>query len=89
MEEHRTEIYKLVEATTPMRRDIWDSAEAASKWMKSRVPWKTWDPRVFEIYVVCTFLILRAMTRPTLFFDSRNTGYSPYRHLTTPITTPA
>jgi hypothetical protein len=55
MEEQRTEIYKLVEATTPMRRDIWDSREAAKKWMKSRLPWAAWDPRVFEIYVVRAF----------------------------------
>jgi len=55
LEEHHTEIYKLVQVTTPVRRDIWDSREAAIKWMKARVPWAAWDPRVFDIYVVRAF----------------------------------
>ncbi|KAF8229948.1 hypothetical protein L208DRAFT_144014 [Tricholoma matsutake] len=77
MEEHRTEIYKLVEATTPMRRDIWDSAEAASKWMKSRVPWKTWDPRVFEIYVKYGLQPL-----PTPYYPDNHSGVTLTTHKT-------
>lgn len=52
MEGRETEIYKLVEATTPLRRDIWASHEAAAQWLKSRPPWGTWDERVFDLYVV-------------------------------------
>jgi hypothetical protein len=52
MEGRETEIYKLVEATTPLRRDIWASREAAEQWLKSRPPWGTWDQRVFDLYVV-------------------------------------
>jgi hypothetical protein len=52
MEEHRTEIYKLVQDTTPLRRDIWDSRETAANWLRKRLPWAAWDPRVFDVYVV-------------------------------------
>jgi len=46
-----TEVYKLVAAMTPVRRDIWASREAAAKWMRARPPCATWDQRVFDIYV--------------------------------------
>jgi hypothetical protein len=55
MEEYRTDMFKLIQANTPIRRDIWDSREAAIKWMKSRQPWAAWDPRVFDIFTVCAF----------------------------------
>ncbi|GLB40672.1 putative alpha/beta hydrolase family protein [Lyophyllum shimeji] len=46
-----TEVYKLVAAMTPLRRDLWASREAAARWMRARPPFATWDERVFEIYV--------------------------------------
>lgn len=52
MEYQENEMYKLVAAMTPLRRDIWASHEAAIEWMKVRPPFNMWDPRVFDIYVV-------------------------------------
>ena len=68
--EDRTEIYKLVEAMTPIRRDIWSTREAAIKWMKSRLPFASWDPRVFDIYAVCMLNLPPHLTTP----DSISTG---------------
>jgi hypothetical protein len=45
-------MYKMVEATTPVRRDQWESKESASKWMRQRQPWKTWDERTFKQFIV-------------------------------------
>lgn len=52
MVDRQTEIYKLVEATTPLRRDIWPTQEAARTWLQARPPWGTWDPRVLDVYTV-------------------------------------
>ncbi|PPQ72403.1 hypothetical protein CVT26_003796 [Gymnopilus dilepis] len=46
-----SEIYKMVETMTPIRKDVWKSPEDASKWLKARVPWGSWDERVFDSYV--------------------------------------
>jgi len=46
-----SEIYKMVEVMTPVRKDIWKSVEDASKWLKARVPWGSWGERVFDAYV--------------------------------------
>lgn len=53
-----SEIYKMVEVMTPVRKDIWKSVEDASKWLKARVPWGSWDERVFDAYVVSSQLIV-------------------------------
>ncbi|KAG6826676.1 hypothetical protein H0H87_006724, partial [Tephrocybe sp. NHM501043] len=50
MQEQETEMYKLVRAMTPERKDRWASREAAIKWMQARPPWTSWDPRVFHVY---------------------------------------
>jgi hypothetical protein len=47
-----SEVYKMVSEMTPVRKDIWKSCEDASKWLKKRLPWGSWDDRVFEAYVV-------------------------------------
>jgi hypothetical protein len=53
---------------TSVRRDTWDSREAAFNWFKKRLPWKVWDPRVIRLLTVCLllwlrFLILSSATR--------------------------
>ncbi|KAG6809545.1 hypothetical protein H0H92_015843 [Tricholoma furcatifolium] len=50
MKEQESEMYKLVRAMTPLRKDIWASRDAATKWMQTRLPWSAWDRRVFDIY---------------------------------------
>ena len=44
-----TELYKLIEATTPIRKDIWKDFETASQWLRDRL---SWDKRVLDIYIV-------------------------------------
>ncbi|KAJ7628804.1 alpha/beta-hydrolase [Roridomyces roridus] len=34
-----------------IRRDTWDSREAAHKWMQTRFPWNMWDPRVLRAHI--------------------------------------
>lgn len=57
------------------KRDIWPSREAAHEWMSHRSPWKRWDPRVLEAYVV--------RFPPTLY--STRYAHSPERRLTSEI----
>lgn len=38
---------------TKNRRDIWPSKKEALEWFAARRPWKTWDRRALEAYVVC------------------------------------
>ncbi|KAF5382078.1 hypothetical protein D9615_004232 [Tricholomella constricta] len=33
------------------RRDTWPDRETAAAYFRRRLPWKSWDPRVFDIYV--------------------------------------
>ena len=35
------------------RKDIWPSREDAHQWLAKRLPYKTWDPRILQLYVVC------------------------------------
>lgn len=35
-----------------MRKDIWPSRAAAREWFAKRVPWKRWDPRALDLYIV-------------------------------------
>lgn len=39
----------LLVSATSVRRDTWDSREAAFNWFKERLPWKVWDPRVIRL----------------------------------------
>ncbi|KAG6864013.1 hypothetical protein C0991_001093 [Blastosporella zonata] len=50
MQGRETEMYKLVAAMTPVRKDKWPSREAAISWMQARPPWSAWDQRVFDVY---------------------------------------
>ena len=34
------------------RRDIWSSREEAREWFAKRSPWKRWDKRVFDLFIV-------------------------------------
>ncbi|KAG5653239.1 hypothetical protein H0H81_001622 [Sphagnurus paluster] len=33
------------------RRDTWPNEEAAAAYLRRRLPWKSWDTRVFDIYI--------------------------------------
>jgi pimeloyl-ACP methyl ester carboxylesterase len=33
------------------QKDIWPNREAARAWLTSRLPWKTWDGRVLDLYI--------------------------------------
>ena len=46
-----TMMVRSVEAVKS-KKDIWPSREAAREWMSHRSPWKRWDPRVLEVYLV-------------------------------------
>ncbi|KAG6918460.1 hypothetical protein DXG01_014087 [Tephrocybe rancida] len=50
MRGRESEMYKLVEAMTPLRKDVWPSRENAAAWMRNRLPWSSWDPRVLDVY---------------------------------------
>ena len=54
---HESEVYKMVEEMTPLRRDVWKSSDDAKTWLKSRIPWGAWNERVFEVYVVRSLTI--------------------------------
>ncbi|KAF9478461.1 alpha/beta-hydrolase [Pholiota conissans] len=45
-----SDVYKMVSEMTPVRKDTWKSFEDASKWLKKRLPWGSWDDRVFDAY---------------------------------------
>ncbi|KAG6895322.1 hypothetical protein C0992_001939 [Termitomyces sp. T32_za158] len=67
----KTEMYKLVSAMTPLRKDIWPSREAAVKWMQVRPPWSSWDQRVFDIYTVCLLHCSQKLPRMHLHLEIR------------------
>jgi len=50
MANNMTDMYRFVEKTTPLRRDVWESKEAAHKWLQSRIPYRVWDPRILKLY---------------------------------------
>jgi len=52
MIDNMTDMYKMVAKTTSSRRSMWDSKEEAYNWLKTRIPWKFWYPRVLELYTV-------------------------------------
>lgn len=47
-----SDMYKMVEMMTPIRRDTWKSHEAAVKWMRTSLPCDMWDARVLDTYIV-------------------------------------
>lgn len=36
-----------------VRKDIWPSRAEAHEWFARRAPWKRWDARALQLYVVC------------------------------------
>ena len=48
-----SELFKLIEVTTPNRKDIWKDVETASQWFRKRL---RWDERVLEVYLVCSLM---------------------------------
>ncbi|KAF9553883.1 alpha/beta-hydrolase [Agrocybe pediades] len=50
MVDNMTDVYKMVEKTTPLRRAVWKSKDEAYKWLKARLPYKSWAPRVLRLY---------------------------------------
>ncbi|PPQ66820.1 hypothetical protein CVT24_008679 [Panaeolus cyanescens] len=69
------EMYKIVEATTPVRLDVWDSREAAVKWFKKRIPWAMWDERVLDIYLKYGLRNL-----PTAYYPDKTSGVTLTTH---------
>ena len=61
------------------RRSIWGNRAEARKFFETRLPWKTWNPRVRELYMVSTICILRRhlshsqspATRPERYINTR------------------
>ena len=47
----------MATAMTIKRRDIWPSKEEAVKFFRSRPFYKAWDPRVFDLHMVCTLKV--------------------------------
>lgn len=52
MEGLHTEMFKMTEAVTPVRRDIWENLDHATQWLKKRLPGGSWDDRVFDAQTV-------------------------------------
>ena len=87
------EIYKLaLERDTVLlraieiakgRKDIWPSRAAAREWFAKRLPWRRWDPRVLDLYVVCAELRGRLPSVTLILY--RNTDCVTYRLLPTLI----
>jgi len=55
-------------SATSVRRDTWDSREAALNWFKKRLPWKVWDPRITRILSVCLSLCLLSLSNFKFIF---------------------
>ncbi|KNZ75953.1 Peroxisomal membrane protein LPX1 [Termitomyces sp. J132] len=47
----REDSANLTMKATLARRDSWPNKGAAAAYLRGRLPWTTWDPRVFNIYV--------------------------------------
>ena len=43
---------QMMEESAKTRKDVWPSREAAHEWFKKRYPWKKWDPRSLELFIV-------------------------------------
>ena len=49
------EVTKALAESTKLRRDRWESKQEALKYFKQRTPWKFWDSRALNEFVVCHF----------------------------------
>ncbi|CAA7258857.1 unnamed protein product [Cyclocybe aegerita] len=47
-DDKESDIYRFVKSTTPTRKDTWCNPDTAAAWLKARLPWATWDERVFD-----------------------------------------
>jgi len=47
----REQFAKMSMKATLERRDTWPGREAAASYLRCRLPWKSWDARVFDIYI--------------------------------------
>ncbi|KAF8072085.1 Alpha/beta hydrolase fold-1 [Lyophyllum atratum] len=47
----REHFAKMSMKVTLERRDTWPDREAAANYLRSRLPWKSWDARVFDMYI--------------------------------------
>ncbi|CAA7268726.1 unnamed protein product [Cyclocybe aegerita] len=74
-DDKESDIYQFVKSTTPTRKDIWKSADAAAAWLKARLPWAAWDERVFDVYVKHG---LRAL--PTAYYPDKMSGVTLTTH---------
>ncbi|PPR03106.1 hypothetical protein CVT24_012411 [Panaeolus cyanescens] len=70
-----SDMYRIIESTTPERRDTWDNSDAAIAWLEKRIPWAMWDKRVFSIYVKYG---LRPL--PTAYYPDKTTGVTLTTH---------
>ncbi|TCD67194.1 hypothetical protein EIP91_000421 [Steccherinum ochraceum] len=49
----RHAIYQYLLRTCRTRMDVWESREAALRWLSARNPWNGWDPRILRLFVTC------------------------------------
>ncbi|PFH48970.1 hypothetical protein AMATHDRAFT_49106 [Amanita thiersii Skay4041] len=71
-----TETFNVVRDTTPSRKDHWDSIESARRYMRTRIPYKSWDPHVFSL-----FLRYGLRPLPTAYYpDSSRKGVTLSTH---------
>ena len=50
--EEREGALKMMNVAVSKRKDTWDSREEARAFFNKRFPWKMWDDRVRDLYVV-------------------------------------
>ncbi|PPQ85923.1 hypothetical protein CVT25_014800 [Psilocybe cyanescens] len=72
---HFSDLYKMVQMMTPIRRDIWKSFDAATKWLRASLPIETWDSRVFDAYIKYGIRSL-----PTAFYPDHKAGVTLTTH---------
>lgn len=49
--EERENASKVSMMLTMGRRDTWADRRTAATHLRRRIPWKSWDPRVFDIFI--------------------------------------
>ena len=47
------------------RRDVWEDLPSLDRWLRQQFPWKTWDKRAFDLYLVSLHFVVLA---PVLIF---------------------
>ncbi|KAG5653240.1 hypothetical protein H0H81_001623 [Sphagnurus paluster] len=58
-EKERVDSAKMSMKMTLERRDTWPDKESAIAYFRRKLPWKSWDPRVFDIYMAITYNALQ------------------------------